>query len=247
MGFQSVPKIRGTTEHRNTQLIRLHGQEFNIKLIWKGERYRGRKNRVTYVDGNRIHLYNDSVEVYSGKSFWADDAHKATARSYEYWDSFFVRLEHELQVLILKERKANITQVKAEFAWVENELAKACVLTQEKIRVYCREDGKLWFLIDNSFNLHEAETVHPQTAQQDMQDVVMPFFNDLKENKLPLPSEITRFIWQTQAQIHELAQAQLNTQEQLSQLIELKLQKRDATRVQGVLPLRPGERPDYMG
>jgi hypothetical protein len=37
-----------------------------------------------------------------------------------------------------------------------------------------------WFIIDNSFNLHEAETIHPGTADQDNLKV-QAFFNGIKK------------------------------------------------------------------
>ena len=86
-----------------------------------------------------------------------------------------------------------------------NELAKDCNLNKDYIRVYTREDGKLWFMIDNSFNLNEAETVHPETAKADMENIIQPYFNDLRENKHLLPSQINKAVLDTQKQVYEIA------------------------------------------
>jgi len=173
--------------------LRLHAQEFNIKIIYKGSRYKSMFNagKILRIDDNTIRLYENVIEVYSGKSFFGDDVGMITSDSFEYWNRFFVRLEHELKVVILKERKQNIRMVNAHYAEVGNELAVNCNERGEKIHVFTRDDGKLWFVIDNSFNLHEAETVHPETAGKDMRDVVMKVFNEYRDGEALLPKEVT--------------------------------------------------------
>jgi len=70
------------------------------------------------------------------------------------------------------------------YSLVKNALAKQYERDGKKLQVYS-ENG-LWFVIDNSYNLHEAETVHPKTAVDD-NEKVQNFFNGLKatENYTP--------------------------------------------------------------
>lgn len=177
--------------------IRLHAQEFNIGILYKDERYRKKIGQVIFIDGNTVRCYRDSIEVYSGQSFFADDAQKTTAKSMEYWTRFFVRLENDLEVILVKPRAQNIKLVNQHYAEVGNELATNCEMNGDRIRIYANDDGKLWFTIDNSFNLREAETLHPQRAEEDMQEVVKPFFNDLRDKKPPKLSEIMDVIDKT--------------------------------------------------
>ena len=144
--YKKVDFSRITSQPRRQ--IRLHRQEFNIKIIFKDHRYeriRDNNKKVIIVDGNTIRLYRDSVEVYSGHSFFGSDVQKATARSFEYWNRFFVRLENDLNVILVKSRKQNITLVNQHYAEVDNELAVECEKKAEKIRIFTRDDGKLWF------------------------------------------------------------------------------------------------------
>jgi len=190
-GLKMVEKSQPTFKPFNHG-VRLHGQEFNIKLLFKNHRYKdilGRSN-VLYVDGNTIRLYRNSLEVYSGQSFFGDDVQNVTAKSFKYWNRFFARLENDLKVILIKPRYQNIRLVNAHYAEVNNELAKDCNVRADKIKVYATDDGKLWFLIDNSFNLHEAETLHPETSKDDMGEVVKPFFNDLRDNSPPTLSQM---------------------------------------------------------
>jgi hypothetical protein len=185
-GLQNTPSF--PVEHQ----IRLHSQEFNIRILYKDQRYKEQlqKANTINIDGNTIRLYRNTLEVYSGHSFYADDTQKATSESFEYWNRLFARLENDLKITLVKSRSQNIKLVNQHYSEINNEFAKECEKKADKIRVYTTDDAKLWFLIDNSFNLHEAETVHPETAKQDMGEVIQPFFNDLRYNKPPLISEI---------------------------------------------------------
>lgn len=174
-----------------THAIRLHAQEFNIKIIHKDERYIShlKKSNNLFIDGNRVLLYKNSIEVYATQMFFGESAQSATSKSFVYWNHFFTKLENDLKIIIIKDRYQNIKLVNAHYAEIHNEFAKDCNINAEKIKITTTEDGKLWFLIDNSFNLHEAETVHPQTAKPDIENVTR-FFNDIRDKNPPTNSEV---------------------------------------------------------
>jgi DNA-binding CsgD family transcriptional regulator len=189
--FGVTPRGGGGVPPFPMEQIRLHAQRWRIEIINKSIAYNLLREKANTIklDLNTVRLHKDVVEVYSNNSFYGDTANNATVKSLSYWDGFFVRLEQELKVTLIKPRHNNIKLVYSEYAQVNNELAKQCNINQEKIKVYAKEDGKLWFLIDNSFKLHEAETVHAETAERDMQEVITPFFNDLRRNPVTM-SEI---------------------------------------------------------
>ena len=186
------------------QGIRVHGLEFNIKIIFKGNSYKSRllKSNVCMIDGNTVRLYNGSLEVYGNKSFFGDDEHKAFSKAINYFNKFFIRLENDFKIVIVKDRSQNISLVKCEFAEVQNELSKDCGDKAEKIKIYAREDGKLWFSIDNSFNLHEAETHHIDTGKRDMK-IIKAFFDDLRFNPVTT-TEILGVVAITQKQVDDV-------------------------------------------
>jgi len=205
--FDMVEKTLPTLQPNSTFYshgIRLHGIEFNVKILFCNNRYKEvlKKSNLFYVDGNTINLYRNSLEIYGNKSFFADDVAGVMRKSVEYFHRIFVRLEHDLNIIILKNRSQNIRMVNAHFSEVNNEFARECNTRADKIRVYTRDDGKLWFMIDNSFNLHEAETLHSKTAKEDMEEVVKPFFNDLRDNKPPLLSDVMKVLNET-ATLHK--------------------------------------------
>lgn len=173
--------------------IRLHGQEFNIKILYKDQRYKNTlsKSNIQIIDGNTIKLYNNSIEIYSGKSFYADSVHKATYKSFEYWTRIFNIIENDLKIIILKSRVDNINLVNSHYSEINNEIARDYEYRGDKLRVYAKDDGKLCCLIDNSFNLHELEWVHPKTSKPDAERAVS-FISDLRENpEVPNLSELS--------------------------------------------------------
>ena len=176
--------------------IRLHAQEFHINIIFKDERYKElqKKSNYIYIDGNTIRLSKDSIEIYSAQEFFGDNTIKAFSRSIEYWNRLFVKLENQFKIIILKHRVDNIKLVNEHYAEVNNELAKECEIKGERIKIHTDEDGKMWFTIDKSFNVNEAETLHPETAKRDMQEVIQPFFNDLRKGNFYTPSEMKEIL-----------------------------------------------------
>lgn len=177
-----------------TPSVRLHGQEFNVKILWKGPGYKDLVGKLVDIDSNSIRLYRDSLEIYGTASFIAPDEHKATADSMRYWSRFFRKLENDLNIIIVKARQQNITLVKAHYAEINNEMARDCEVNHDKVQIFAREDGKLWFIIDNSFNFWEAETLHTQTSKQDM-GKVRKQLNDWRDHDPPTNSELSQALW----------------------------------------------------
>lgn len=186
--YPRCPPTKGT-KHQ----IRFHAEEFNIKIIQKGDTYRKKSKKRIVMDGNTVRCYRNSIEIYSGKSFFEETAQKATAEANKYWNRFITTLENDLDVILLKDRAQNIEVVKYHYAEIDNELAKEYEIKNIKLEVRTTDDNKLWLLIDNSYNLHETEAVHPDTAKQDIENVT-EHFNDIRDNKPPTLSELTKLV-----------------------------------------------------
>jgi len=190
-GFNRVEKVE-STKSLNPLFQRLHGQEFNIKIIKKSDKYFHAKQRgnTQFIDGNTLRLFNDSIEIYSGQSFFEKDEQRATATSLAYWQRFMARLEHEFDIILIKPRVQNINLVNQHYGEIDSEMAKDSLNRKEKIKIQTEDDGKIWFLIDNSWNLKEMETIHPETAKQDMTKVQKQV-NDWRLNNPPTNSELS--------------------------------------------------------
>jgi len=206
--YKNLHKIGSTSEVFGR--FRLHALEFNVRILFISKLYRKIKGKANHilVDGNTIRLYNNSLEVYVAKSFWGDSVQKATSRSNSYVNRLFTRLENDFKIVIVKDRVPNIKLVNAHYSEVNNGLARDCNINKDKVKVYS-SDGRLWFLIDNSFNLNEAETVDGRSSKRDMENVVTPFFNDLRDNTPPTLSQMM-FMFKSIADINKETAAGLN-------------------------------------
>lgn len=234
-----------------SHLIRLHGMEFNVKILDSSVYYSKilKKCNKVVVDGCTVRLYKSSVEVYgTDKSFFGETPQMASSRAFAFWDRFFVRLENDLRVVLVKSRCQNIRLVSQHFSETANEFAVECERNKERIKVHTRDDGKLWFTIDNSFNLHEAETLHPKTSKRDMEDVVQPHFNDLRDNESFLPSQVTQVLHDISVQnkralemFEALARSQINASDQFAGLVKaLKPRKPKGSRRSRSIPVYIG-------
>ena len=181
--FQAIEKSGGCIQEGKGKQIRLHGQQLHIDLIFKGDSYKKKVGSMVVVDGNTVIVNRDSLDIYSNTYFWGRDIEKVRFDSLRYWNRFIKRLESDLDCVLLKARSQNIRLVKqGEYAEINNELAVESRVTSQKIRLYGDDDGKLWFVCDNSLGLDEAETVHSQTSHRDMGGVVKPLMNTLRNN-----------------------------------------------------------------
>ena len=107
--------------------------------------------------------------------------------------------------MILKERKANIKLVNSHYAEVNNEFAKEYNEKKVKLHIYTTDDSRLWFTIDHSFNLDEAEFLHPETAKPDITKV-KAVFNDIRDKPIYLPSETKSFLDRTDDTLNRLVE-----------------------------------------
>lgn len=205
-GLQQVDKTEAPV---NQQLIRLHGQEFHIKIIYQDQNYQKalKNSNILFLEGHTIKLYRNAIEVYAGEgtSFFGDDAHRAFAKSLDYWKRFFVRLENDLKLILVKPRSQNIRIVNQHFARGDSEIYANATEHKEKIKIFAKEDGKLAFITDDSFGFNEDETVHPLTSKPDREEIDKQI-NDWRLYHPPTNSELATNIAgliQTQSMFQE--------------------------------------------
>lgn len=248
--------------------IRLHGEEWSIGIIYGSQKWERKRAGASsfWLEGNRIVPYRDSLTIFSYQSFEGIDCDEAERQASPYWVRFFRRIEQLYGIIVLKERSENIRRVKAHYADTGNELADELRKKKEKLRVFSTKDGKEWLLADDSHSLSEFETTHSatrkddRTAKEDMEQVVAPVFNDLRdlarEGRLVLPSQQLAVQAQQNATLDrilsllaEQATAGRDTAvsvQSLARLMELQLQAQNMGPPQ-LDPLPPGKKPDYFG
>lgn len=139
-----------------------------------GGTVRGQK---LYFKGRKVWLTEHSIIIYEQSSYLSDTAQ--LAKDYAIADllTLVKALERRLQADLSFAGKYKFKVSRQHYSLIKNALAKQYNREGKKLEIY--NSSGLWFLIDNSYNLNEAETVHPITAVKD-NEKVQNFFNGLK-------------------------------------------------------------------
>lgn len=189
-----LKKVKNFQPTPNQRDIRLHGQELNIKIILQEPHYQKYldKSNILFLDGNTVRLYKNSLEIYSGQSFYGKTTNEAELKSLEYFERFIRRLENDLKVILLKNRSRNIRIVNQHYARGDSELSERAHEEKKRIWIYA-DDGKLFYITDDSFGFKEDECVHPTTAKKD-REAVDKQINDWRNHNPPTNSELAEHI-----------------------------------------------------
>lgn len=178
-GFVKV----STTPPYHQKVVRLHGQEFHIKVKCFPVNYNKEPSDV--FKGNRVRFFSNSVEVYSKKHFFGKSGFEAHYNSVLYFKKYFVNLQNYLGVLF-----GSVKEVNSHYAELDNELARDNKERGKKLDVKSSVDGKSWLKTDFSFNVNELEFLHPSTSLEDT-DNLLSYLNDLRDNKPLSNSQLT--------------------------------------------------------
>lgn len=146
-------------------------------------------NYEFFFKDNRIRLSSKSILIYDIKSYFGFNAVDSKKFAMSELQSFLNELQAKLGIELQVKGKYIVKTSRQHYALIRNSLAMQCRKNGTKINVY-NEKG-LWFTIDNSFNLEEAETVHPETALVDNLGV-QNFFNEHKETKWEVSPKWTK-------------------------------------------------------
>ncbi|MBM3191435.1 MAG: hypothetical protein FJZ63_02110 [Chlamydiae bacterium] len=126
--------------------------------------------------GRKVWLTNKSIIIFEKASYLAETAEQAKSYAVAEALETIKAFEHHIQANLGRYRFKVSRQ---HYALIKNALAKQYDKEGNKLYV-ASEQGSFWFIIDNSFNLHEAETIHPKTAVQDNKKI-QDFFNGVKQ------------------------------------------------------------------
>jgi len=193
-------KILSSSRKSKKKNIRGHAFQYTLKIPdipgWhkreeylkkKGIHYEtiGNKNykaQRILIKGHKTQLYNNSIVFYTpeGKSYYARSSKEAKKEALYDLHRLIKRLENKLKVSLKKNDNYYFSISRQHYGKVDDELAREVHRDGKEIR--CYKDGKLWCLTDKSINSNETET-QGKTADIDMDKVIVPFLNDLKEHR----------------------------------------------------------------
>jgi DNA-binding transcriptional regulator YhcF (GntR family) len=132
------------------------------------------------INGRITHLTNKSIVIYDRSSYFAEKAIEAKSNAVHSFISIVKKLERTLHTDLTSGSDYKFRVSRQHYALVKNALAQQYNADGERLEIRSEGDNSLWFLIDNSFNLDEAEAVHPKTGMTDVEKV-QKFFNSVKD------------------------------------------------------------------
>ena len=175
--FQFILKIH---KLRNWNRRREYLDKNNIEYKKVGSNWHGER---ILIDGHKVWLTPISIVVYfpNFKSFMGKTANDTKNYAIYEFKRVISKVEALLRVSFRISNNYKFKVSRQHYALIKNTLAKQ--YDKKGNKLFCYTEQGLWFIIDNSYNLHEAETIHPKTALTD-NEKVQNWFNGLKENPI---------------------------------------------------------------
>jgi len=165
-----LPDNFGSNWEKREEIFDKLGIKFKKLNIFGG-------GQVLNFRGRKVWITNKSIIIYEKESFISEKAKECKSQAINHFLKLVKGLEREFRANFSHYGKYKFRVTRQHYSLIKNALAKQYNDEGQKLEIY--NDKGLWFLIDNSFNLNEAETVHPKTAVQD-NEKVQDFFNGLK-------------------------------------------------------------------
>jgi len=142
---------------------------------WKAPQFEYKEHKVWLTKKKAIIFFP------TDKSYFSESAYEA--QKFATYDVLTIikHLEKLIQVSLKINKEYALSVSRQHYGKVNDELAKIANTEKAKISLI-GNDGKQWLLVDNSLNMNELETVHAKRAANDMEKVVKPFYNDLRDH-----------------------------------------------------------------
>ena len=172
--FQVPHALRNWNNEKRSQYLTAHSIPFKPLGIGGG-------GQRIIVKDRKVWLTNRSIIIYDRSSYFAEAALQAKTTALATHISIIKHIERLLHTSFLIGSDYKFKVSRQHYALIYNALAQQYNETGEKLEI--RTAKGAWFLIDNSYNMNEAETVHPSTAMSDNKKV-QDFFNGVKETAI---------------------------------------------------------------
>lgn len=137
----------------------------------------GGEGQRIIVKDRKVWLTNPSIIIYDKSSYFAEKALEAKNTALATHLGIIKHIERLLHTSFLIGDDYKFKVSRQHYALIYNALASQYNNEGRKLEI--RTEKGVWFLIDNSYNMNEAETVHPSSAMTDNRKV-QDWFNGLK-------------------------------------------------------------------
>jgi len=169
----AIPELKNW-HNRERYLIKKEIFYKESKATWKGYRL--------IVFGYKVWLCDESLVIYApkDKSFYHFSAQESKINALNELFAVLARVESLLNVDLKFKNKYMWKVSKQHYGKIKDSMAK--LVNTESSKIVVRYKNEEWLLFDRSLKVDEQETIHPQTADSDMDNIVVPFYNNLKDH-----------------------------------------------------------------
>ena len=166
------------------------------------------------VKEHKIHLYKSKIIIYSPShlSYFSETAEESYKYAIYDLQQILKQLENLMQVSFLIDNTYKFKVSRQHYGKVNDSISK--MYKRNGDRLYVANNKGVWLITDNSLNMNELETVNKDTSQIDMDNVIIPFLNSIKEHY-----EKTGEIFKATT-LMQMQYTQFKTQQQMSRNIE---------------------------
>lgn len=184
-GFQvslDLPKISRWTNEQRQRFLKENSLPYkNIGLHYTTQSLELKENKI-WLSNKRITIYWSKFKNYYGESA------KESRKLFFYDLLYFIKyIENFFNINLRMNKGYKFKICKQHFGKIKDDLAKQ--YNKEGRRLYVDNIHGYWVIVDDSLHLDEIETIHKDTAVADMDEVIKPFLNQLKDTKL-MPNDI---------------------------------------------------------
>jgi len=173
--FQFKLKIKSNLKNWGKREEILSKRNIKFKDLSIGGVKRGQKLEFK---GRKIWLTNNSIIIYEKSSYLGTTSKEAKQYAISDLISLIKSLERKLGADLRIRGEYHFKVSRQHYSLVKNSLARQYNREGKRLEVY--NSKGLWFTIDNSFNLNEAETLHPVDSPEDCTKV-QNFFNGVEQ------------------------------------------------------------------
>ena len=164
--------------------------------------------------------------IYDNKSYLSDTAKGSKSYALYHLERYINQLEGLFKTSLRINGKYKFQVDRNHYSRLNCMLAKQFRKDGTRIKVY-DNNGELWLITDYSLNIDETETVNKKTATKDMDNVINPFLNDLKDNRHLLPSQELDMHHKLMGVVYELGSAIKANTEGIGFILKLITPKKD--------------------
>ncbi len=180
-GHAFIWKVKLPNIHKwsdRIDILKKHNIDFELVGITK------RTPRII-IKGKKVWLANTHLTIYDSDSYFGTNAVESKKLAIDSLLTILRAIENRLQISLQINKNYYFNVRRSHYGLINNALAIQCDKTGKKIYVY--NDKGLWFLIDNSLNLKEAETLNEDALPNSLG--AQGFFNSQERTKWKVTPE----------------------------------------------------------